>query len=156
MKKKTLKPATFLTATLACGLLLSQASFAGISGVSASNTPTSSGSGSSGSGVTVKDGKKNNDDAKVVLTQGQASVSCGQDPNASIYFPQNFFQQISRDGSPITFEQRPDNKILVKFPPVLDGCGKFKPQLYQDPTTKNVTIMMVHEDGKTYGEYLQC
>ncbi len=156
MKKKTLKPANFLTATLACGLLLSQASFAGISGVSVSNSAPSSGSSGTSGGVTVKDGKKNNDDTKVVLTEAQKGISCGQDPNASKYFPQNFFQQISRDGSPISFEQRPDNKILVKFPPVIDGCGKFKPQLYQDPKTKNVTIMMVHEDGKTYGEYISC
>jgi hypothetical protein len=138
-----------------CSLLLSQATFAGIVGVRTSG----SGSGTSVSGqtnanTTVTPGKTNNE--KVDKVEGTASATCKQDPDASTYFPLDFFQQISRDGSSLTFEQRADNKILVKMPASIDSCGKFKPQLVQDPKTKSVTVMMQLESGNTYAWYLDC
>jgi hypothetical protein len=154
MKKNGIKKTLALTATLS--LIAPSFSNAGITGVrnpgspSKNGTATSSGSGS----VTVKQGKPV--DEKVDIKEGSASVSCKQDPDSSPYFPLDFFQQISRDGSPLTFEIRDNNKIMVKIPASLDICGKFKPQMYQDPQTKNVTLMMVNDQGKTYGEYIEC
>ncbi len=116
---------------------------------------SSSGQGSSGSGrIETKPGKPV--DEKVDIKEGSASVSCKQDPDSSLNFPLDFFKQISRDGSPLSFEIREDNKILVKVPTSIDACGKFKPQMYQDPTSKNVTIMMTSDSGKTYGEVINC
>lgn len=151
--KSNLVAAKYFTAYLASGLLISQAGFAGIVGVRTSGvagTPA----GKTSSSVVVTPGKVGNE--KVDIKEGTASAACKQDPDAATYFPLDFFQNISRDGSSLTFEQRPDNKILVKLPASIDTCGKFKPQLYQDPATKSVTILMQMEDGKTYSQYLAC
>lgn len=153
MKKKAFEKTNSLTVCLATSLLFSQASLAGIVGVrtsGVSGTPT----GKTSSTVVVSPGKTTNE--KVDIKEGTASVSCKQDPDAATYFPLDFFQNITRDGSALTFEQRADNKILVKMPASIDTCGKFKPQVYQDPDTKSVTIMMQLEDGKTYSQYLAC
>ncbi|MGZ3789653.1 MAG: hypothetical protein ACXVLQ_14080, partial [Bacteriovorax sp.] len=157
MKKKakqTLKTHKFFAAQIACSLLLSHASYAGIVGVRTSGSSSAQSAGKTSSTVVVTPGKMNNEN--VDIKEGTASVSCKQDPDAATYFPLDFFQNITRDGSSLTFEQRPDNKILVKMPASLDTCGKFKPQIYQDPSTKNVTLMMQTEDGKTYSQYLKC
>ncbi|MBC7540141.1 MAG: hypothetical protein H7281_15055 [Bacteriovorax sp.] len=153
MNKKTFKSTNCLSVYLATGLLLSQASYAGIVGMRTSGT-SGTPAGKTSSTVVVSPGKINNE--KVDIKEGTASVSCKQDPDAATYFPLDFFQNITRDGSSLSFEQRPDNKILVKMPASIDTCGKFKPQLYQDPTTKSVTILMQLEDGKTYSQYLAC
>jgi hypothetical protein len=153
MNKKTFKTTNCLTAYLATGLLISQASFAGIVGVRTSGTAGTP-AGKTSSTVVVTQGKINNE--KVDIKEGTSSASCKQDPEAATYFPLDFFQNITRDGSSLTFEQRPDNKILVKMPASIDTCGKFKPQLYQDPATKSVTILMQLDDGKTYSQYLAC
>lgn len=93
---------------------------------------------------------------KVNIKEGVARASCKQDPLESTYFPLDFFQQISRDGRQLEFEIRENNKIMVKFPPSVDACGKFVPQLVQDPQTKNMTIMIKEEKGTKYGDYLKC
>ncbi len=152
--KHVLKPAKFLTASVACGLLLSQATYAGISSSRTSGSSGGSTAGKTSSNVKVEPGRKAEE--KVEIKEGTASVSCKQDPDAATYFPLDFFQHITRDGSLPTFEQRADNKILVKMPASVDTCGKFKPQLYQDPSTKSVTVMMQLEDGTTYSQYLKC
>ncbi|MFA6237168.1 MAG: hypothetical protein WC635_07570 [Bacteriovorax sp.] len=140
-----------ITTYLATGLMLSQASYAGITGVrTAGVTPP----GKTSSSVVVTPGKAKNEN--VDIKEGTASVACKEDPDAATYFPLDFFQNISRDGSTLIFEQRPDNKILVKIPASIDTCGKFKPQLYQDPSTKSVTVLMQMEDGKTYSQFLAC
>lgn len=138
---------------ITCSLLLSQATFAGIVGVRSSGSGGKV-SGQTNASTTVTPGKTNNE--RVDIKEGTASASCKQDPDAATYFPLDFFQNITRDGSSLSFEQRADNKILVKMPASLDICGKFKPQLVQDPATKSVTIMMQMEDGKTYSEFLKC
>lgn len=151
--KRNLVAAKYFTAYLASGLLLAQVGHAGIVGVrtaGVAGTPAGKTSGS----VVVQPGQIKNE--KVDIKEGTASVSCKQDPDASTYYPLDFFQNITRDGSSLTFEQRPDNKILVKMPASIDSCGKFKPQLYQDPTTKSVTVLVQMEDGKTYSQYLAC
>jgi hypothetical protein len=153
MKKKNLVIAKYLTTYLASGLLLSQASWAGIVGLRSSGV-SGSHPGKTSVAVVVSPGKSVTE--KVDIKEGTALASCKQDPNAATYFPLDFFQHISRDGSSLTFEQRPDNKILVKIPPSIDACGKFKAQTYQDSTTKDVTVFMQTEDGKTYAEYLAC
>jgi hypothetical protein len=152
--KLTSKTSPLFTASLACGLLLSQASMAGIIGVRTSAAPGAPVAGKTSTNVVVSPGKAKNED--VVIKEGTASVSCKQDPDAATYFPLDFFQNISRDGSSLTFEQRADNKVLVKIPASLDSCGKFKPQLYQDPASKSVTVMMQMEDGKTYSQFIKC
>ncbi len=151
--KKGIQASQYLAATIAYSLLMSPATYAGITGI---RTPGNAGTpaGKASGSVVVQPGKVGNE--KVEIKEGTASVSCKQDPDAATYFPLDFFQHISRDGSSLTFEQRQDNKILVKLPASIDTCGKFKPQLYQDPATKNVTIMMQMEDGKTYSQYLAC
>ncbi len=148
--RPTLKVATFL----ASGILLSHSSYAGIIGVRTSGVAGNVGAGKTSSSVVVSPGKKQEE--KVTIKEGTASVSCKQDPDASTYFPLDFFQNITRDGSSLVFEQRSDNKILVKMPASIDTCGKFKPQLHQDPETKNVTVMVQLEDGKTYSQYISC
>lgn len=154
MNKKMFKTTNCLTASLAIGLCLSQASYAGIVGVRTSGTSGGSAPGKTSSSFKVTPGKVINEE--VDIKDGTASVACKQDPEAATYFPLDFFQHITRDGSSPTFEQRPDNKILVKMPASIDTCGKFKPQLYQDPSTKSVTILMQLEDGKTYASYIEC
>ncbi len=151
--KRNLVAARYLTTYFASGLLISQASFAGIVGVRSSGASGSS-AGRTSSTVVVTPGKTVNEN--VEKKEGTASVACKQDPDAATYFPLDFFQNITRDGSSLTFEQRPDNKILVKMPAVIDTCGRFKPQMVQDPATKSVTILMQLEDGKTYSQYLAC
>jgi len=151
--KQSLKRPGFYTASIACSLLLTQASFAGIVGVRSSGSGGKV-SGQTSSSTTITPGRAVEE--KVEKREGTASASCKQDPDAASYFPLDFFSQIARDGSSLTFEQRADNKILVKMPASIDTCGKFKPQLVQDPTTKNVTIMMQMEDGKTYSQLLAC
>lgn len=152
MNKKTklnLKHPAFYTASVTCSLLLAEVSFAGIVGV------RSSGGSSKVSGTTTTSSAKTIEE-KVEKMEGIASATCKQDPDASTYFPLDFFSQITRDGSSLSFEQRADNKILVKMPASIDTCGKFKPQLVQDSKTKNVTVMMQMEDGKTYAQLLAC
>ena len=149
-KSKTYK---MLTTYLAAGLFFSHATQAGIVGIRSSSSSSGTSSSATGS-VVVKAGT--NADEKVVIKEGTTSASCKQDPDSSKYFPLDFFQHITRDGSSLSFEQRPDNKILVKMPASIDTCGKFKPQLYQDPATKSVTVLMQLEDGKTYGDYIKC
>ena len=150
---KKLKPTNFLTAYLATSMLLTQASYAGaIQGVRSGSTTGTV--GKTTSTVTLSSGKINKEDIKI--QEGTASQSCKQDPDASTYFPLDFFQNITKDGSSLTFEQRPGNKILVKMPASIDTCGKFKPQIYQDPSTKNITVLMQLEDGKTYSQYIAC
>lgn len=154
MKKNAYNRALALTTALS--LLAPMTSIAGIVGKRTPGSPSGSKTGSTtGSGtIEVKPGKPV--DEKIDIKEGQASASCKQDPDASPYFPLDFFQQISRDGSPLQFEIRDNNKIMVKIPSSLDLCGKFKPQMFQDPTTKNITIMMTTDNGKTYGEYVKC
>ncbi len=155
MKKKTepmFKATKFFTISMACALL-SQASYAKIQGVRTSdgpNTPTTKpsngGGSSSSSGASVPDSTQ----------AGNRNESCTMDQDASKYFPLDFFSNITRDGSSLTFEQRADNKVLVKIPAIIDTCGKFKATRVQNPKTKDVTIMMESADGKTYAEYVKC
>lgn len=151
--KQSLKHPVFYTAGITFSLLLSQATMAGIVGVRSSGNGSKV-SGQTNSSTTVTPGRTV--DEKVEKKEGTASATCKQDPDAASYFPLDFFSHITRDGSSLTFEQRPDNKILVKMPASIDSCGKFKPQLVQDSNTKNVTIMMQMEDGKTYSQLLSC
>ena len=139
-----------LTSFMATSLFLSHASYAGIIGVRTSGANP----GKSTATTVVKPGEASNE--KIIKNEGTASADCKHDPDTATYFPLDFFQNITRDGSSLTFEQRPDNKILVKMPASIDTCGKFKPQLIQDPATKSVTILMQLEDGKTYSQYLVC
>ena len=154
MKKNTFNRVVALSSLIA--LMAPQFSNAGaIKGVRGSGGSGSGGSVSGGSGrVDVKPGTPV--DEKVDIKEGNASVSCKQDPDASTYYPLDFFQQISREGTPLKFEIRDGNKVMVKIPASIDACGKFKPQMYQDPKSKNVTIMMVNDLGKTHGEYVKC
>ncbi|MDD4974252.1 MAG: hypothetical protein PHY93_07855 [Bacteriovorax sp.] len=154
MNKKTLKTTNCLTAYLATGLLISQASYAGIVGVRTSGT-SGAPAGKTSSSVVVTPGKAV--DERVIKKEGTAGVSCTtNNADAATYFPLSFFQSLSLDGSSLTFEQRPDNKILVKIPAIINNCGKFKPQLIQDDVTKSVTIVMQLEDGSSYSSYLAC
>lgn len=152
MNKKLFKPTNCLTVYMTVGMMLSQTGFAGIVGVRSSGSTSTAGKTSST--VVVTPGKVVNEN--VEKKEGTASVACKQDPDAATYFPLDFFQNITRDGSSLTFEQRPDNKILVKIPASIDTCGKFKPQLVQDAATKSVTVLMQLEDGKSYSQYLTC
>jgi hypothetical protein len=155
MEKKMIKSSKCLTAYLATGLLISQVSLAQTySGAIKGVRSSSAAPGKTSSSIVVTQGKENNE--KVDIKEGTASSSCKQDPNAATYFPLDFFQNITRDGSSLTFEQRPDNKILIKMPASIDTCGKFKPQIFQDPMTKSVTVLMQLEDGKSYSSYLAC
>ncbi len=150
MKKKNLERVIAINAVLA--LLLPVTSFAGIGSKRGSGGKVEGG-GNSGT-VVVKPGKKV--DEKVDVKEGTASASCKQDPKESKFFPLDFFQHITRDGSHLSFEMREGNKVMVQIPASIDTCGKFKPQMVQDPESKNVTIMMVHDSGKTYGEVIEC
>lgn len=152
MNMKTFKVANSSVVVLAITLFFSQVGHARIVGVRKPGTSGTVG-GISGN-VVVTPGRVVNE--KVDIKEGTASGLCKQDPDAAVYFPLDFFKEISRDGSSLTFEQRPDNKIQVKIPATLDSCGTFKPQLYQDPSTKAVTIMMQLEDGKSYSQYISC
>jgi hypothetical protein len=96
-------------------------------------------------------------DEKVEGREGIAGTVCRHDPLTSTYFPLDFFQHITQDGSSISLEPRPDNQIAVKIPASLDGCGKFKPQLIQSNNNiENVIVAMTLDNGKTYGEYIKC
>jgi hypothetical protein len=154
MKKSTFfKRAPILTATMS--LLLAQSAYAGIIGVRTYNSSSGGvASGQTNSNVKVTSGKPV--DENVEIKEGTALIPCKQDPDASTYFPLDFFQHITRDGSSIQFEQRADNKVLIKMPASIDVCGKFKPQLFQEPATKNVTVMMQLDNGKTYSEFVKC
>lgn len=133
--------------------LISKSAWAGIQGVRSSTSPQSS-SGKPNAPVVVKPGKVT--DEKVTIGEGTATVKCNMDQDASAYFPLDFFQHIIRDGSSLKFEQRADNKVSIKFPAILDVCGKFKPQIHQDTESKNVTLMMTLDNGKSYSEYIAC
>lgn len=87
-----------------------------------------------------------------------SGAECVIDPEKSAAFPMDFFKLLTRDGGLPSVEARDGNKVVVKFPAILSvsGCGDFKPEPYQDPTTKNVTVQFVNTAGKTYGEYLDC
>ena len=132
-------------------LLYCHQSYAGIEGV---RSQKSSGSTGSNTSVVVKQGKVK--DKNVVLNEGIGSESCDRDQGSSTYFPLDFFKNISSDGSSLSFEIEAVNKIHMKMPMVINVCGKFKPQLYQDPNSKNITILMQTEDKKTYSQYIEC
>jgi hypothetical protein len=156
MKFKKSAVATHLLLGLA---LMSNQTFAGIG---SKRTPsggggTSSGSSSSGpsGGVVIKPGTPA-ESKKTELKGGAAGVSCNKDQNSSKYFPLDFFQHITREGTPLKFELRSDNKVLVKIPASVDVCGKFVPLIHQDSETKNITIMMKLDNDKTYSEYIKC
>lgn len=138
---------------IAIGLLLSQQVWGGIGSTPAKNGNSTSSSGSSSSNGTVRKDEKTAPGMKTGVT---ASKSCDGDKNNSKYFPLDFFSKLSRDGSSLAFEMRPDNKILVKVPFIIKRCGKFVPEIYQNPDTKDVTIKMSVEPQKTYSEYLEC
>lgn len=153
MKKKTFQATTCLTACLATGLMFSQTSIAGIKGIR-SGSVSGGMSGQTTSNVIVVPGKMINE--TVIKKEATGSATCSHDTDSATYFPLSFFQNISRDGSSLIFEKRPDNKILVRVPAILNSCGRFKVEHYQDPITKSVTIFMKLEDGKTYSQYLTC
>lgn len=136
-------------------MLFSQYALAGIS------SKRSSGSSSSSSGVsssTVPEKQSKVDDTKWDARDVTASTTCSQDPNIALNFPLDFFQHVSqKDGTSLSFEVRADNKIVVKMPPSIISCGKFKPQPIQDRNNaENVVIAMALDTGKTYGEYIKC
>lgn len=144
---------------LILGVLMSNSAFAGIQGVRKPSGDGDSSSGASSSNpsdsVVVKSGKPV-ETKKEVLNTGTASNSCNRDQDTAKYFPLDFFQHISRDGSSLKFELRPDNKVLVQIPASLDVCGKFTPLIHQDSESKNITIMMKLDNDKTYAEYIKC
>ncbi len=139
--------------------LLADSAVAGIKGVrkpAGSNGEVPSATSTANpENVVIKPGKPV-DTRKIDLKPGTASVSCNMDQDAAKYFPLDFFQHISRDGAPLKFELRPDNQVLVKVPASIDVCGKFVPLIHQDPETRNITVMMAVDNGKTYGEYVKC
>jgi len=152
MKKKNLKRVVAVNTIFA--LMMPMTVFAGIGSKRGNGAGGKvDGNGNSGT-VIVKPGKKV--DEKVDVREGTASASCKQDPDSSTFFPLDFFQHITRDGSHLSFEMRDNNKVLIQIPASVDTCGKFKPQMVQDSESKNVTIMMVNESGKTYGEVIKC
>ena len=131
--------------------LFSHQSIAGIQGIRSEGSSPSS---SSNSSVVINQEKTR--DEKVVLSEASTSIGCNRDQASSTYFPLDFFKNISSDGSSLVFEMGSDNKIHVKMPMMISACGKFKPQIYQDPETKNITILMQNEDKKTYSQYITC
>lgn len=142
---------------LLLGVMLTNSAIAGIQGVRKPSTGTSSGGSTAGpsDSVVIKPGKIV-EDRKTELKPGVASNSCNRDQDSAKFFPLDFFQHISRDGSSLKFELRPDNKVLVKIPASLDVCGKFTPLIHQDNESKNITVMMKLDNDKTYSEYIKC
>jgi hypothetical protein len=134
-------------------LLLSQTAHSGIVGIRSTNSSGASGQSSSTS-VTVTPGK--NVDEKIVLAEGASRPSCSLDQDSSTYFPLDFFKSISTDGTVPSFEIGKNKTIHVKFPMMIKDCGEFKPQLYQDPVTKNKTVFIQLKNGKSYSQYLAC
>lgn len=151
--KRTFNKSVYLSTSLAFSLLLAQSGYAGIKGVRS----TSGGGVSSNNSADVVVQTTKAEDVKGVVIEGAGSALCSPDPDKEKYFPLDFFKEISRDGSSLSIEPGPDNKIVVKIPVSIKSCGKFKPILFQDPASKNVTVMMQLENGKTtYSEYLKC
>lgn len=142
---------------LILGALLSNSALAGLTSVrKPTDAATSSNKSSSGpSNVKVTQAQKV-DDQKLDLKEGVSSKACNRDMNSAEYFPLDIFRHLTLNGDSIKFEIRPDNKIMVKVPPIYDACGKFKPVLNQDKETKNVTIMMTLENNMKYGEFVEC
>ena len=139
---------------IATAMLFSPVVMAGISS-SRSAGSSSSGGRSSNTPTVVIPGKTH--DERLQEHTATAGKSCTMDPDSSKDFPLDFFQHISKDGSSISFEQRPDNKILVNVPASLNGCGKFIPRIIQSQDhIENVIITMSLDNGKTYGEYIKC
>lgn len=136
------------------GILLSQQAWGGIDSSPVKYTNKSSASKST-TNVSVSNIK---DQAQIssLASDISASKKCSADKDVSPYFPLDFFRKISRDGSSLIFEMKPGNRITVKVPATIKRCGTFKPEVHHDGTTKNLTIMMKHESGKTYGQYLDC
>jgi hypothetical protein len=65
------------------------------------------------------------------------------DQDKEKYFPLDLFTQLSRDeGAGVDIQVRPNNKIVVKIPPVINVCGQFTPEIRQDNVTKNVTVLI--------------
>ena len=162
MNKKNVSK--FVALNMISLMILTPEAGAGISG-KRSNVGQSS-STSDGGSTTIKPGKAIPESS--IQHSGVASASCKQDPDVSEYLPLDFFKEVTRDGLLPTFEQRGDNKVIVKMPAVLDGCGKFAPQIIQskDNPTDVVVAMTIENDpippatdkvkGNTYAGLLRC
>lgn len=125
-------------------LLISENAMARISAGErkASSTPSvdSSGSTRSTGASSYKTSEATKDNYQVV--QGNTAI-CKGSVDEEKYFPLNFFKEIARDeGADIVIENRANNKVLVRVPPVLNVCGQFMPEFRQDKVTRNVTVLM--------------
>lgn len=159
-----------LAMNLLASLLISEGAMARIQGV------RSPGGGSSGttngaatrntSVTTVKKSEAKKEEA--IASQANSVSSCDRNQDKEKYFPLELFHNLTRDGENISIELRPNNKVFVKIPPILNVCGNFLPELRQDKETKNVSVLMrlvrsvKQEDGTskdvdiTYKDLEEC
>lgn len=146
MNKKNVS--RFMAINIVGSLLLSQSALAGISSKRASGTNTSSSSGGSSGPRPIPTQSQKEDYQQHT---GTSSMGCNGDAGASEYLPLDFFKEITRDGTLPTFEQSGDNKIVVKMPMVLDGCGSFNPLIIQSKgAASDVVVAMTINNNQEY------
>lgn len=127
-------------------ILMTDVAMARISGERKPSTPSAGGGTSNGrsqskapSSTKVTEAPKDN--FQVVQTADMAT--CTMDQDKEKYFPLDLFTQLARDeGAGVDIQIRPNNKIVVKIPPVINVCGQFTPEIRQDNVTKNVTVLI--------------
>lgn len=122
-------------------ILMTDVAMAGrISGERKSST-SSQGSRQSSSPTSSKTTEAPKSDFQVVQTADM--TTCSMDVDKEKYFPLELFSQLARDdGAAVDIQVRPNNKIVVKIPPVINVCGHFTPEIRQDNITKNVTVLI--------------
>ncbi len=87
--------------------------------------------------------------------------SCVSDEENETALPMSLFTQLARSaGDKVEIQLKPDNKITVKIPPVINVCGSFRPKIIQNDVTKNVTVMIEAYDANeklmTHKELENC
>lgn len=131
----------FVAINVLATLLSAETAMARIEGVRSPVTrEESSDAGRPGKGTPTKTSTATKEEAQKILAVNEAK--CSGDQDTEKYFPQALFSQLTRDGDGLTIEKRPNNKIVVKIPPILNVCGDFVPELKQNKDTKNVSILM--------------
>ncbi len=131
-----------MAVNLLASLLMTEAAMARLGGIRTSvSSDTTSGSTPSGRPSDVITSQATKEDFNTVVAVNNSS--CKNDSDIEKYFPLEFFSDIVRDeGSKLDIQVRPNNKISVKIPPVINVCGSFVPELRQSKESKNVTVMM--------------
>jgi hypothetical protein len=140
----------FVAINVLASLLFMESAMAGaIQGVRTPAEKDGSADASKKPGTTTEVKTSTSTAEEVSHVKAVSDGECSGDQNKAKYFPQQLFSELTRDGDGLSIELKPNNKVSVKIPPIINVCGKFVPELKQDKVSKNVSVLMTLVGTKT-------